>query len=633
MGNSIAERIYDFIKKYPPFHFLSKPVLLDICEQVEVAYFEKNEVIFEKNEDYHKLFYVVHEGAVRLVNDLQPDSQMVDICDEGDIFGLRPLITKENYQLYAVANEETIVYGIPIEHFLPIALSNNQVSNFLIASFASNVPNPSALQESGKLFTPYSVERSSSLIDHQKAQYSKKPIVCGPKTEIQVAARLMRKKKVGALVVVKEGKPVGILTNRDLRNTVATGDHGITEPVKAIMSSPVRCFKKDLSAAQAQLIMLKNNINHLCFTEDGTPDTKLVGILTQHDLKVSLANNPVVLLKAIKRAPKASRLREIRQQTTQLLRNYLEQNLPLSHIAKIVTEINEAIVIRSIELALAKMVTPPPCKFAWLAIGSQGRGEQLLLTDQDNALVFEDVSQEKANFTQDYFVKLASRVNKIMHKVGYAYCAAEMMASNPKWCLPLSQWKKQFHDWITIPTPENILYSSIFFDYAYIYGETTLVTKLSDSILNSLKGDSRFFSVLAKDALKNPPPLGFFRQFLVEYDGKHKDIFDIKSRAMLPLIDAARILVLATSQRNVNNTASRFEHLATIEPQNRELYENCAYAFKALLKFRTRQGLKNGDTGKLIKLESLTKAERLKLKRCFKPLKDIQEVLKVRFQL
>jgi len=138
---------------------------------------------------------------------------------------------------------------------------------------------------------------------------------------------------------------------------------------------------------------------------------------------------------------------------------------------------------------------------------------------------------------------------------------------------------------------------------------------------------------MGRDALKSPSPLGFFRQFLVEHDGKNKDIFDIKSRAMMPLIDAARLLTLSKRVKNINNTALRFENLAILEPRNEELYKSCAYAFKALLKFRTKQGIQNNDSGRYIKLSSLSKEDKLKLKRCFKPIKDIQELLKIRFQL
>ena len=633
MENTIAARIYDFLKDYPPFQFIDENNLLSIAGKVRVVYLEKNKPVFKAHEANHGMFYVVKDGGVRIFKVENNEPQIVDICDEGDLFGLRPLITKEDYQLSASANEESILYGIPIDLFLPIALGNKRVSNFLIASFASNVSDPYALEQSGKLFTKYSVERGSELFDLQVARYTKNLVTCGPKISIKDAALFMRERHVGSIIVAKDKKPMGIITDQDLRDTVATGLHTITEPVTAIMSTPLKCFQKGLTIAQAQLIMLKNEISHLCLTVDGTPDSELTGLITQRDIMVSFANNPVVLLKEVKRAKKASTLREIRINVSELLKKYLEQNLPLSQILNILNEINYAITVRAIELSLKKMKTAPPCKFAWLALGSQGRKEQLLMTDQDHAIVYEDVIEAKEETTQEYFLTLAKHVTTALHKVGYDYCPADMMASNPRWCQSLEAWKKQFTQWIANPAPESLLLSAIFFDYSYVYGDIPLVTTLSDSIIKVLDSHRPFFVSAARDAVKSPSPLGFFRQFLVEAGGEYKDFFDVKQRALMPLIDAARVLSLDYKLRNINNTAGRFERLAELEENNREIYESCSYAFKALLKFRTKQGLMHEDSGRFIALSSLNKADKLKLKRCFRPIRDVQEILTVRYQL
>ncbi|MAZ25951.1 MAG: nucleotidyltransferase [Cytophagaceae bacterium] len=628
--NTIAARIYDFLKRYPPFTFMDAADIQEIADQVKVIYLEKESVLFKAGELDKGLFYIVKDGAIKITRE-QPDLQIVDMCDEGDLVGLGPLIVNEDYKLSAIANEESIVYGIPIPLLLPLALHDKKVSNYLITSFASNVKDPYSLEDSGKLFTEYIKENTQDVHDLQKIKYSRDALICGPKTKVQKAAKMMGEKKVGSIIIAKDDKPVGIITNRDLRDNIATGKFSIDAPVEKIMSHPVKCFQAGPTVAQAQLIMLKNNINHLCITEDGTPDTKILGIITQHDVIVAFGNNPVVLMKEIKRAKKVKDLREIRQKAESLLKKYLDQNLPLSEILNILNEINYAICARIIELALKKL-NSPPCNFAWLSLGSQGRKEQLLLTDQDNAIVFEDVPEEKYEPVKAYFLALAKEVTKGLHKIGYEYCPADMMASNPNWCQSLTEWKKQYTHWITNPTPESILLSTIFFDYSYLYSDTLLVTKLSDSILEVLADGSKFFNHLAKEAVKSKSPMGFFRQFLVEPDGEHKDFFDIKSRAMMPLIDAARVLSLQHKIRNVNNTAGRFEKLALLEENNKEIYESCAYAFKALLKFRTRQGILHNDSGRFIELATLNKSEKLKLKRCFKPIRDVQEILAVRFQ-
>ena len=399
------------------------------------------------------------------------------------------------------------------------------------------------------------------------------------------------------------------------------------------MSYPVITQSKNLTVLDAQLQMIKYKVGHLCITDDGTSNSKLIGILTNHDVLASLGNNPTVILKEIIRAKRTREIRKIRSKANLLLKSYLEQNIPLSHISKIISEINDSVTIRVIELSLKKMDSPPPVKFSWLALGSQGRKEQLLYTDQDNALIFEDVEQEKYQETKEYFLKLAGHITKSLHKIGYEYCPAEMMASNPKWCLSLSEWKNQFNDWIMNIDEKAILLSSIFFDFNAIYGDANMSKELTKSIFESLNNMNLLCTFLAKEAVASPSPLGFFKQFLVEKNGDHKDFFNIKKRALMPLINAARLLMLSNNISEINNTAQRFEKLAEIEPQNKELYQSCSYAFKALLKFKTKQGILHNDSGRIIQLESLTKEEKLKLKRCFKPIREIQEVLSVRYNL
>ena len=279
------------------------------------------------------------------------------------------------------------------------------------------------------------------------------------------------------------------------------------------------------------------------------------------------------------------------------------------------------------------MQEPSRTTFAWLALGSQGRREQLLLTDQDNALVFEDVAKEDHERTKTYFMDLAKSVTEKLNLIGYGYCPADMMASNPKWCLSLTEWKNRFKDWITRPDEDKIMLSTIFFDYDRVYGDGKLVDAISKSIFEAMDSYGIFLNFLALNAIKNPPPLGFFRQFLVENDGEHKDKFDIKARAMMPLVDAARLLVLSSGMKGYNNTVLRFEKLMESEPQNKTLYAACVDAFKILLRFRTVQGLKHKDSGRFIDLRSLNKSDRLKLKGCFGPIRDVQELIKVRFKL
>jgi CBS domain-containing protein len=634
MKNSIAERVCDFLKIYPPFDLIKFDKLLEIAEETVIIYLEKGDTLFKADQPANEYFYIVRAGAISLFHIENNTQELVTINDTGDIFGLRPLVARENYKLTAAANEETIIYALPIKNFQSATENNAAVYQYLITAFATNAYDSYTNEENNAIFKDYLPNTSQDIVNFQTANYTKAPITCTTTSTLQEAATLMSTYKIGCIIIVDEHRnPAGIITNSDIKNKIATGKFPISTAVTNIMSSPVITAKKGLTVADGQLKMIKNSIGHLCITKDGTVNSKLIGVLTHHDVLVTLGSTPSVILKEIKRANRTKKLRVARLKANTLLKSYLEQNIPLSHIIIIISEINDAVTIRAIEIAIKKMPTPPPGPFSWLALGSQGRKEQLLFTDQDNALAFADVPDDVYEETQAYFLQLSKYVNKSLYKIGFEYCEADMMANNPEWCKSLSKWKTQFQDWILSPDNKAILLSSIFFDYSRIYGDQSLVDTLSESIFEALENSSLFYKFLGSEAIKSPSPLGVFKKFVVEQNGEQKNLFNIKSRGLMPLIDAARLLALSNQIKNVNNTYERFEKMAEIDPTNKELYESCSYAFKALSKFKTKQGLLHHNSGKFIKLETLSKEEKLKLKRCFKPIHDIQETLKVRFDL
>ncbi|HIC32329.1 MAG TPA: CBS domain-containing protein [Flavobacteriaceae bacterium] len=631
--NTIAERILDFLKGFPPFDALTHEQLLTISSQVKVLYVEPEDFIFKQGEDVKDEFYVVKNGAIGVYL----EKKLVDQCDEGDIFGLRALIRKDQYFLDAKAIEESIVYSISSTLLQDIIISNPKANHFIIASFATNTRNPYSEDDKGTLFANLEFLKpdASGFTEAQSAVYSKNPICCSPETSIKEASLTMKEHHVGSIVITEDQKPIGIITDKDLRNKIATGIHHIDEPVTAIMSSPVLSFPPTITVAEAQIATLKYHISHLCITEDGTSQTNIIGMLSEHDIIVIHGNNPAVLIKEIKRAKSAEGLKYIREKAQNLLKNYLEQGIPMVFTSNIISAINDAVTKQVIELSIAELQQEPPTKFTWLALGSQGRKEQLLMTDQDNALVFKDKDLHEADIetARAYFLKLANVVNDHLHTIGFAYCPANMMARNPDWCLTLTEWKAQFNSWITHPTQEKILLCNIFFDYDLVYGNHKLVHKMSKSIFESIEKYQIFLNFLGLNALKNPAPLSFFRNFLVEDSGEHKDQFDIKKRAIMPLVDAARLLILSHHIKEFNSTIARYKKLQELEPQNADLYDSCINAFKVLLRYRANQGLKHNDSGRFVDVKSLSKADRLKLKGCFKPVKDIQTLVQVRFQL
>jgi len=621
--NIITQRIADFLKDFPPFEMLQKEDLIAVSSSVEVIHLEAHESLFEIGNAVSDYFYVVKDGAIGLY---RQEEVLVDECDEGDIFGLRALLRRGHYLLDAKAIEESIVYGISSQAWETHIAKNQKASAFVMASLAANANHHKASDKSTYVIQKQTFEQL------QTAEYSKNPITCSMNTSIREAAGIMTHKKVGSIVITQNQRPLGIITDKDLRTKVATGYVAIDRPVEDIMSSPVLTFPENITVAEAQLAMLRHKITHLCITEDGTIHSHLKGILSEHDIIVLREMTAASLVKEVKRSQSAEELHCIRLKAETLLGKNLEHDVPIDYLGKLLSAINDSICIKIITNALEKLA-PPPCEFAWLSVGSQGRREQLLMTDQDNALVFEDVIEEDLEKTRAYFLELSELITTDLAIVGFELCPAEMMASNPKWCQSLSEWKTTFKNWITRPDQEKLMLCTIFFDFELIYGKQALLNEIASSIFNTIAEHDIFLNYLGRNALQNPPPLSFFRQFLVEEGGKHKDQFDIKARALMPIVDAARLLVLARNVPAVNNTIERYHKLAELEPQNQDIYRFCIESFKDLLRFRTIQGLLNKDSGRFIDIKQLDKGERLKLKRSFKAIKQIQELIQTRFKL
>ena len=632
--NPIASRIADFLKEYAPFNQLSYDDLIEIALSIRVVTIEKNKTLFQIDDSLHDSFYVVANGLINLFVISDAEETLLNKCHVGDVFGLRPFFAKNNYMMTAKAREESILYAIPITAFKPFVAKNAAVLEFLLESFATNTGNPSDKENRGKFISDTVVyaDKKSEIQFFQALSYNKTPLRISSQILVQEVAQLMTDNIMNSAIVINQNCPIGIVTDTDFRKKIGTGRFSVSESVSRIMSSPVITVPPNISLPEAQLLMLKNNVSHLCVTEDGSDKTEVKGVISEHDLVVAQANNPGVLIKEIKRAISTNDLKSIRIKLTDFIENSITKNIPLPHIFNISGEITTAIIKRSVEIAILELGSPP-ARFAWLSVGSQGRKEQLLATDQDSILVFEDVASDKYRDVKDYFLRLANKTTSILETVGYSKCPFGNMANNINFCKSLNEWQKQFDTWMVTPRKNSKEYCSIFFDYEAAFGDFQLETAIEETIYKNLKRNPLFFDYLGNDALRKPSPLSFFKKFNVEEEGKYKDKFDIKSRAIMSLVDGARLLILSLNIKGINGTYMRFKQLAMVDPKFSEIYNNCADAFLVLTKIRTLEGLKNENSGEFINLEELSKSDKEKLKNAFAPIKELEELIKDKFQL
>ncbi len=632
-SNTIQHRVYEFLKEHPPFSYCSAEFVHQLAAMSLVQYYPPDEIIFKEGDPPATHFFIVQQGAVCL----RKQDELIDICGEGDVFGVRSLITQQNYVLTAQAQEETLVYAVSVQQFRPALKDNSQVALFFASGLARQAK--TTVEEAA----PWSFPQETSLFT-TPLQQALPPatfdnlLYCASDTSLQQAAQQMSDWRVGSIIITSAAHhPLGIVTDTDLRDWVATGKLPLNTPVSKVMSQPVITAGLHQTIAEVLIRMMQHNVHHICMTKDGSPNSEALGMVSNRDLLLLQENNPAILLREIYKAKVVSQLAELRDRAETMIQQYIHQGIAIRTISSLITVINDALIAKSVTWAQEDLkkqgYATPSSDFCWLSLGSEGREEQLLRTDLDNALVYHDPPTEEAEVTKEYYLALSERVVDTLVECGFARCPAEVMASNPKWCTSLSDWQQQFKHWIQVPDTQSLLHAAIFFDFRTTVGDVAMAETIRAYIFDQLESESLFMNHLANNALLNPPPLSFFRKFVLEKSGEHEDSFDIKRRAMMPLTDAARVLAYEAHLPEVTNTQRRFQEVAKSDPAHASLYQEAADAYDKLIEIRTREGLNQGDSGRYINPEALSHLEREMLRSIFGVIRDVQQVLRHRFQL
>jgi len=643
LSKSLATRTAQFLRNYPPFSYLNQRELETLSSHLQMKYYAENDFLFQQGDAPAEGCYVVHKGQVEIHKKEGEDTLLVDMCEPGDTFGVRSVLSGNPFSGSARAATDVLVYFFPKKEFLQLNSDHAEVALHYASGFAAGMP---VVREGVKDFTH--AHRSLSTHSKHAAHFREEDVIvlkahdkvvfCSPKNSVQEAAEIMAEYRVGSVVVANEKLlPIGIITNMDMARKVGTGKVSINDPVNALMSSPVKTIPQGLTVARVILKMMKNGIRHLVVTEDGTPESRFIGIVSEHDVLLAQGNNPAVLVKRMQKAGTPAELADIRQRAEELIFNYLEQEVSIAFITETMTELNDVLIRRAIEMSIKQLeeegFQKPALAFAWMNLGSEGRGEQLLRTDQDNALIYEDPSPEHSEQASSYFLRLGKAVTDILKTCGFAHCPGEIMASNPKWNMPLSGWKTQFSNWMRTPDPQSLMHGTIFFDYRTGYGDESLTEALTQHLYDEMKQEPSFINFFAHNALGNPPPLSFLRNFIVERSGDHKNEFDIKLRGMMPLCDVARVLTLHHQSSGLSNTVARYERLANLEPEHSQLFEEAALGYELMIRYRALNGFRHNNSGRYIHPDRLNKIERQTLKYAFRTIEALQSILKTRFSL
>ncbi|KPW03313.1 DUF294 nucleotidyltransferase-like domain-containing protein [Pseudoalteromonas sp. P1-11] len=543
--------IAQFLAQHPPFDDLPTNALNELAQQVEVAYYRSQTDILTLGQDIADLF-IIRSGSVEIY---RRNNELYNRLDVGGIFGQMGLLMNRKVRFPAKALEDTLVYCINFTLFNRFCDEFDSFADYFEAD--GNVRLRQALVEQADS-NDLTTAKVKSLIHRDVVTLS-------TQTTIQDVAKVMTEEAVSSVLVTDLDKPisddpeeddgqiVGIITDRDIRTKVVAEGLGLDVTADKIMSTNLVLLDSNAYVFEAVLAMLRDNLHHLPVVQKRRP----IGVISLSDILRYESQSSLLLVRGI-----------LAQQTIEDLAHYARQ-LPNVFVRMVNEDANShmigtamAVIGRTFKQRLLVLAEekygPPPVPYCFIALGSMARDEQLIVTDQDNALILDDNYDDEKH--KEYFQNISDFVCDGLAQCGYTYCSGEIMASFKKWRKTRSQWFDQFSQWIALPKPQALLNSSIFFDLDGVWGKTKWADELKIFIAKQSKQNRVFLANMAANARNRTPPLGFFKGFVLEHNGQHKRSMNLKRRGTAPLSDVIRVHALAIGSRKQNS----FERLEDI---------------------------------------------------------------------
>jgi len=570
-----------------------------------VVYVARGEAVFHRGDAENSYLFVVRKGAIRL----EKDGRLLQMVEEGEPFGFPSLLASTSPHADATAEEDTLLFRFGRDTFQSL-MGNRRFADYFLTGLAERLRRTVTLETA-----PLAGDLSTSV--HRLV--TRPPVFIDAGATVAEAARRMNAERVSSLLV--EGDPPGILTDRDLRSRVLAEDLGPSTKVAEVMSPTLKTSDSGASVFEALLLMLEARIHHLPLVDGG----KLVGVVTDTDLLRHHLKSPIYVLNRVEKMKEPETFRGYTEDLAGMVDVLYHGDLDPAQIGRIVSSVNDAVTARLLRLAEEELGAPPT-PYAWIVFGSEGRKEQTLATDQDNAIVYLDVTAQYQRETEQYFKALAEKVVRSLVVLGIPRCPGDFMATH--WCKPLSEWEKLFGEWIRQPEPQALIEAANFFDFRRVHGDLSLES-LSDLVLDAGR-HPRFLAHMAKNALDFRPPLGFFHRIRQEREG-----VDLKKGGIIPIVSMARIHALEAASLSTG-TVERLEAACEARKISRDGADNLMEGFRFLLRLRLGRQLEQKRAGEapdnLVQLADLSSVERRHLKETCIVVQEMQESLAMRYQ-
>jgi PAS domain S-box-containing protein len=456
------------------------------------------------------------------------------------------------------------------------------------------------------------------------------PPVCVLDTPVETACRLMVMKQSDLVVVTdSKGSLLGVVTHGDISRRYVYPDKKRPVVISEIMSSPIVSISDQEMVVDAFSLMVSKQVSYVVVISGEGKPPAYVSLAGLTELR---ADTPEFLMNNIQQAVSLPELAEVVKKLPRIISQMLDSGAGALTSGKLISRITDQLTVRFIEEAIVEM-GPPPAPFAFLVLGSEGRREQTLATDQDNAIIFDDNNLDNVNAVRKYFLALGKSVCSKLDQAGFPYCKGGVMAMNKDWCLGLDEIKERVSGWIGNPNPSELLQVSIFFDFRFVHGENILVEQLQQHCHASLRNKEVFFYNLASSLISLRPNLK--ANLKQEDEGKQSEGWDIK----LPLMMITAVVRFWSLKYGITErgTPERLLALRSVDAISDSFYEEFLAAFRFLNHLRLLNQTKNlsmfQPASNVLNLASLTEMDRLMIKRILSAIQAHQSRLATEFRI
>lgn len=622
--SSPAELVSE-LQRHPPFSDMQPAHVQAFVAASRELGFALDDVVVRPEDGPVKDLYFIRSGAITGRRGLSDVAGGAFQYEAGELFPVSAVLAQRAVTTRYSATEASTVLALPVDAVQALAETSAVFGDFLnrrILRFLELSRAALQVAYASQTLAEQSLETPLARLCRQA------PETCLAQTPLHDALTRMHGLRIGSMLVVDaEQVPVGILTRSDILARITLPQLPLSTPIGQVMAQPVLTLTHQHTAQDAALLMSSRGIRHVPVTRDG----RAVGVVSERDLFALQRLTLKQVSSRLRNALDVQGLQAGAHEIRRLARALLGQGVQAQQLTALISHLNDVLTSRLVEITadLHGLDLKTCC---WLALGSEGRNEQTIATDQDNALILAD-PEGASSFDKSRWLAFAREVNESLDACGYPLCKGNIMASNPACCLTLGEWEQRFTDWIDRGTPQDLLNASIYFDFRGLAGQTALAERLRAAVTRRAQANPRFLRQMALNGLSQSAPLNWLGQIdTTEVLGL--DTLDLKLQGTAIFVDVARLYALAQGVV-ATSTRERFEAVGPLlgvpGPEHRAWVGG--FEFLQMLRLRAQlDGTAVGDNANRIDINHLNDIDRRILKETLRVLRTLQQRVKLDYE-